>query len=149
VVRWRALPSAVGGLRYSVLIDGSTIRSDLLRHRLRLPAGLDNGVLRTQVLATDLLGQQVLSPAATLRVDGQAPVVKVGLRRGAVTVRLHDRGSGLDGKATKVAFGDGSVAHRGGSFRHAYDRPGSYRILVRARDRAGNRVARHFEVRVP
>jgi hypothetical protein len=101
-------------------------------------------------MATDGFGQQMLSPAVRLRVDGQPPLIAVGVSRGRglATVRLHDPDSGLSAGSTLVDFGDGSRAHGGSKFHHVYKRPGRYTIAVRARDRAGNRVARRFEAAV-
>jgi hypothetical protein len=149
-LRWQAAESTVGGVRYSVLIDGRTIKGGLRRRVFRpRPAQLGNGLLRTQILATDGSGQQLLSGAAKLRVDGQRPVAKVRARQGGEAVlRLADSGSGLDAKASRVSFGDGERARGGSRFAHAYRRPGRYTIVVRARDRVGNRLWRRFPVRI-
>ena len=150
-LRWQAAPSAVGGLTYSVLVDGRPVKSGLRRRVLHpRPALLGNGLLRVQVLATDGLGQQLLSKAAKLRVDGQRPAVRVRVLSGhRVAVRVSDGGSGVAGKATRVSFGDGERAHGGAGFVHSYRRPDRYTIAVRARDRVGNGTARRFQVRVP
>jgi hypothetical protein len=150
-LRWQAAPSAVGGLSYSVLVDGRPIESGLRRRVLHpRPALLGNGVLRVQVLATDGLGQQLLSKAAKLRIDGQRPAVRVRLLSGRrVAVRVGDSGSGIDERATKIEFGDGERAHGGARFVHPYGRPGRYEVVVRADDKAGNRTVRRFGVRVP
>lgn len=150
-LRWQAAPSAVGGLSYSVLVDGRAIGSGLRRRALHpRPVLLGNGVLRVQVLATDQFGQQLLSKPAKLRVDGQRPTVGVRVLSGhRVGVRVSDGGSGVEGKATSVSFGDGERARGGARFVHHYRRPGHYTIAVRARDEAGNRTARRFQVRVP
>jgi hypothetical protein len=101
------------------------------------------------VLATDGLGQQLLSAPAALRVDGLSPLARVRVRGGRrVTVRVADADSGLRPKATAVEFGDGDTERGGAAFDHVYPRAGLFRISVRARDAAGNRTARRFEVRV-
>ncbi|HSR93967.1 MAG TPA: PKD domain-containing protein, partial [Solirubrobacterales bacterium] len=149
-LRWQAAPSTVGGLRYSVLVDGRLVEDGLGRRAFHpRPAQLGSGVLKVQVLATDGSGQQLLSKSVKLRVDGQRPGVEVGERHGRVTVRVHDSGSGLKASATKVSFGDGERAHGKSKFVHSYGRPGRYAIVVRAGDVAGNRTWRRFEVRVP
>jgi hypothetical protein len=146
---WEAAPSAVGGLTYAVLVNGRAVKSGLRRRRFRpRPVQLGDGVLRTQVLATDALGQQVLSAVARLRVDAAPPTVRVSVRRGRVKVRVRDEQSGVEGKATRVSFGDGERDRGGSAFSHGYARPGRYRVLVWASDRVGNRVERGFEVRV-
>lgn len=147
-LRWQAAKSAVGGLVYSVLLDGRVVKG-ALRRRSYLPqrAQLGNGVRRVQVMATDGLGEQMISSAVKLRVDGRAPqvAVKVGRAGGLAKVRLRDPDSGLSAASTSVSFGDGARARSGSRFHHAYAHPGRYTIAVRARDRAGNRVARRFE----
>lgn len=147
-LRWQAAKSAVGGLTYSVLIEGTVVKAGLRRRAyLPRPAVLGNGVRRVQAMATDALGEQVISPAVKLRVDGQAPGVELKVRRarGVATVRLRDPDSGLRAKSTLVDFGDGTRVGAGSKLRHAYEHPGRYTIRVRARDRVGNRVSRRFE----
>lgn len=148
-LRWEAAPSAVGGLTYAVLVDGRLVKRGLRRRRFRPgPAQLGNGVLRARVLATDGLGQQLLSGAAKLRVDGEPPVARLRLRHGSLSVRLSDPDSGLDRKSTAVSFGDGARERGGASFRHRYAASGRYRVLVRARDEVGNLLQRSYLVRV-
>ena len=149
VLTWEAPKSAVGGLRYAVLIDGGTVRQGISRRRAHVPAvRLGNGVLRAQVLATDALGQQVTSATTKLRVDGQPPLVSVRVHGAKVRVRLRDRGSGVDPKATRISFGDGTTRRHGSGAADVYAGPGRYRIVVRGADKVGNRVYRSFEVRV-
>lgn len=149
-LRWRPAQSTVGGVRYSVLIDGRKIKGDLRRRRFHPPPGqLGNGVLEAQILATDGSGQQVLSSAAKLRIDGEAPRVGVRVEHGGTAVvKLTDFGSGVDTRASRIDFGDGEHAGRGSRFSHAYQRPGRYTIVVRSRDRAKNRLWRRFQVRI-
>jgi hypothetical protein len=150
-LRWGAPASAAGSLSYAVLINGRAAKRGLSRLRYRPgPALLGSGVLQVRVLATDRLGQQMLSKAAKMRVDGRPPSAAIRVRkaRGAVSVRLRDPDSGVRAGSTSVSFGDGARAHGGASFHHAYKRPGSYTIAVRAADRVGNRLARRFEVTV-
>lgn len=151
-LRWEAAQTAVGNLTYSVLLDGQTLRQGLRRRRFHpRPALLGNGRSSLRVLATDSLGQQVLSSPVRLQVDGERPEIALNgpNAAGRVSVRLRDRDSGLRPKATRIDFGDGTRVRGGAGSRHAYERPGSYTIAVRGSDRAGNRIARRFEVRVP
>jgi len=148
-VSWEAPQSAVGALRYSVLVAGRTVRRGLRRRVFRPgPSQLGEGILRTQVLATDALGQQLLSGPVRLRVDGEPPEVAVRVARDRVSVRLADRGSGLALKGIRVSFGDGARGNGSSHLVHAYAGPGKYRVRVRARDEVGNRVFRQFEVRI-
>ena len=147
-LRWEVAKSAVGGITYSVLIEGRVVKRGLVRRRYLPPrALLGSGVRQVQAMATDGLGEQVLSPAVKLRVDAQPPRVTVVLkpRRGLATIKLRDPDSGLDPAATSVEFGDGERARKGAKFHHRYARAGRYAIVVRARDRVGNRVKRRFE----
>lgn len=146
-LRWEAAPSAVGGLTYAVLVNGRTVKSGLRRRNFRpRPVQLGDGVLQLRVLATDLLGQQAISPAAKLRIDAEPPTVRVTARGDRVEVRLHDGQSGVEAMATRVGFGDGDSERRGSAFSHSYARPGRYRVVVQASDAVGNRVKRAFEV---
>jgi hypothetical protein len=149
-LRWEKAQSAVGGVTYGLVIDGHLVRAGLKRLRYRpRPALLGTGVLSAQVLATDSLGQQQLSAPAKLRVDGAPPRAAVEAKGGdEVVVRVTDLGSGLDGKATRVRFGDGQSDRGGAKFHHVYARPGTYTVSVRAADRVGNRYWHRFRVRI-
>ncbi len=168
-VHWEEAESAIPPLRYSVLVGGRVVERDLKRRFYRPPAAqLGNGAKTVRVLATDGLGQQVLSKGAKLKVDGEPPIVKVKAesKRGRVSISVSDPDSGLKGKRPPIAtFGDGTPAsrlvpsaHRGGHHRgaktppfrigHQYEGGGRFSIVVRARDKVGNKVVRHFEVRV-
>ena len=150
-LRWQRPRSTVGGLRYSVLVGGRIVKRGLRRRTYRPPrAALGNGLRRVRVLAADAFGQEVLSGSVKLRVDGEPPIVRVKPRpaRGAVAVRIRDSHSGLKAKADKVKFGDGSSERGGSKFHHLYESRGRYTLVVRARDRAGNRVVRRFQMRL-
>jgi PKD domain len=151
-LRWQAAASAVGGITYAVLLDGRTVKQGLRRRVFHpRPGMLGNGRVGARVMATDALGQQVLSKQVKLLVDGEPPLVRVEgpNRAGRVAVRVHDADSGARAKATSVRFGDGVTVRGKTRARHVYVRPGRYEIVVRARDRVGNRATRRFEVRVP
>jgi hypothetical protein len=150
MLRWEAAKSAVGGLTYAVLLGGQAVKKGLHRNRVRLrPALLGSGVTRARVLATDVLGQQILSKPVKLQVDGQRPIVTVSDQGKGVVVRVRDPDSGLAAKATRVDFGDGAHARGGGRFHHSFTSAGRYAIVVHARDKVGNRVARRFAVKAP
>lgn len=150
-LKWQQASSTVGGVTYTVLLGGRTIMQGLHRRAFHpRPALLGTGRMEARVLATDAFGQQVVSKPVKLLVDGEPPIVRIKgpNRGGAVTVQVRDSDSGVDVKATKVRFGDGSSLHGGSRFRHVYGRAGRYEVVVRARDRVGNRTTRRFEVRV-
>jgi hypothetical protein len=149
-LHWEAPTSAVGGLTYAVFLNGRKIKGGLRRRVFHpRPAQLGSGSLRTQVLATDALGEQMLSKVARLRVDSEPPMALVRVRSGKANVALRDADSGVKAKATVVSFGDGTRVRHGSRLHHRYRGSGHYRIAVRARDRAGNWLRRTFEVSVP
>ena len=147
-LRWHPAPSAVGGITYGVVLDGRLIKSGLTARRYRpRPALLGSGVRRLQVLATDALGGQLLSRKTTLRVDSEPPTASVKAKGRRALVLLRDPNSGV--RAAVCRFGDGSKRVRGRrSCHHTYERPGSYTITVRERDKAGNRIARLLRVKI-
>lgn len=150
-VHWSAPSSAVGGLEYGLLLNGRIVRSGLRRLRFTPPsAQLYDGVGRVQVVATDRLGEEVLSRSAKMRVDSQPPKLQIHVRRrrGIVRIKLKDTQSGLLPKGTKISFGDGTKARRGGAFTHHYKQPGTYRIRLRAEDRVHNALVQRVSVTV-
>jgi hypothetical protein len=148
-IRWSATPSGVGGLTYSLLIDGSAVRSGLTQRRMTpRPSMLASGTNRVMVVATDRLGGDVVSGPVKLRVDSQPPrlQVKVDKKRGVVSLSLEDAQSGIRGGATRISFGDGSHTRGGARFHHRYERPGRYLVRVLASDRVHNRLVQQFRV---
>jgi hypothetical protein len=149
-VDWEAPAEAFGSTTYSVLVDGRVRASGLHGSSLRLnPRALGDGVHQVQVLATDSLGQQTMTPDAALKVDANPPDVtlrRLGAR--GVAVRVFDRASGAIARDTSISFGDGSRAKHRLTARHTYATGGAYTITVRSRDRVGNRLDVHLRVRV-
>lgn len=149
---WQRSESNSGRVTYAVLVGGRTAKKGLRRRQYHPPAVLlGTGRTTAQVLATDALGQQVLSKKVELKIDGEAPLVRLAGPNpgGVVALRLRDPDSGVVGKRVSASFGDGSRESGGVRFVHRYERPGRYKVVVKARDRAGNWVLRRFEVRVP
>jgi hypothetical protein len=91
-----------------------------------------------------------MSKPAKLRVDSQPPHLQVHLQRrlGVVRVRLSDAQSGLRRGATRIAFGDGARKRSGAKFTHLYPGPGTYKIRLRAEDKAGNILVQRLRVSV-
>jgi hypothetical protein len=148
---WSPPPSAVGGLSYALVLDGRVVRSRITGHRFTpSPALLGSGVRKVRVIATDGLGGEVISSPMKLRVDGQAPTVRLQVKRGAgdVALKFQDAQSGLAGGSIRASFGDGSRARGHAVLRHHYAQAGTYTIGLRARDRVGNRRTRKLEVTV-
>jgi hypothetical protein len=149
-LRWGAPRTTVGGLRYSVLVDGQAIGTNLSKRTYRpKPAQLGNGTIPVSILATDALGQQQLTEPAKLRVDGLPPEVKATVgKKGLLRVLVTDPDSGVRPASTSVRFGDGEGDRRAAKFKHTYESPGRYTVVVRASDKVGNRVVRRFRVNV-
>jgi hypothetical protein len=149
-VSWEAPSEAFGRTTYSVLVDGHVRAHGLSGSSLRLDArALGDGVHQVQVLATDSLGQQTMTPQAALKVDANPPAVAVhrlGARR--VSVRVFDRASGALARDTSISFGDGAHAIHRLTARHTYAAGGTYTITVRSRDRVGNTLDVHLRVQV-
>ena len=135
-------------MRYTVSVGKRVLARDLDRTSLRFRTKrLKDGRLDVKVTARDRLGQRVSSTEACLRLDRKPPRVSaaaLGKRR--VRIRI------VDGKRPRVAgparsrisFGDGKRG-RGTRVVHSYKRPGVYKLVVTARDRAGNRKRRGGE----
>jgi hypothetical protein len=144
-VSWDAARNALSAVRYAVTVDGVEIAGGLGARSMRVPAALvGDGRHELRVIAVDRFGQETQSLPATLRIDRRPPRIKVrrrGSRGVRVTVSDGSRGrvAGVAGSRTSVAFGDGR-RRRGSRARHTYRRPGRYRVVVRTRDRAGNRA---------
>jgi hypothetical protein len=150
-VAWEAAPDAVAGVTYAVYVDGRQRIGGLTGFATRLrAAGLGDGVHKVQVLATDASGQGEMSGTSTLRVDANAPIVRIGLlyRGRGVRVVVSDRASGVDAHATVVSFGDGHTTRRRDTVAHRYRRAGTYAIVAQVRDRVGNHATVHLWVKV-
>lgn len=150
-LRWGVAASISEPITYGVMVDGRMVKQGLKRRLFRpRPAVLGSGVRSLRVVATDALGQQQMTKPLKLRVDGQAPVATAHLEKAdrRLTLKVRDADSGLVAKATRVDFGDGSFARGGSRNVHTYQARGSYEVHVRARDHAGNRLNRTFEVKV-
>jgi hypothetical protein len=141
VVSWDEAQSANGPLRYEVVLDGRVQATPAGALSMRLdPRRLGAGAHQVQVLATDIDGQAVLSPPATLLVDAQPPRVRIARTRNGrgVAVRITDVGPGVAARTVSVRFGDGRGGARRTRFRHIYARAGVYTVIVRVADRLGN-----------
>jgi len=149
-IEWTQAPEAFGASSYAVEVDGRVVRRGLTGLSLRLsPRGLGDGVHQVQVLATDSLGQQTLTPPAELKVDASPPQVSVRrLGGGGVRVRVFSRASGAVARDTSIAWGDGARARGRLTASHSYARAGTYTIVIHSRDHVGNVLAAHMRVQV-
>lgn len=150
-ISWNAASEASGPTTYSIALDGQIRQRGLARLSARLgSSGLGDGIHHVQVLATDDLGQQTMTPAATLKIDADPPEVNVRrLRDRQVRVRVFDPDSGALARYTSINFGDGTRTV-GDKLRatHMYTRAGIYVIVVHDRDAVGNRGLARLRVKV-
>lgn len=141
LISWEGANSADGPLSYAVILDGRRLAVAPGRRQLRIdPRGLADGAHSIRLLAVDAFGDSTLTPPARLRVDSRPPVVKIARAAGSgqtVTIRISDAGPGVAAGAVSISFGDGTRGHGRARVRHRYARPGSYRVIVRARDKLG------------
>ncbi len=176
-IHWAAAINAIGRLTYSVSVDDEPVGKPTKRLFARLRSGqIGDGRHRIQVFAIDEAGQETGSRNAVLLVDRQPPKVRLVRRGKRVAVVVTDGArretSGVKGSALRIGFGDGSGGSKGKggattisraprkqggkrkskavvkTVRHAYGKPGSYRVAVSARDRAGNVTQFERKVRV-
>jgi hypothetical protein len=149
-ISWEPPAEAFGATTYALVIDGQIRETGLSGTSVRIdPRGLGDGVHAVQVLATDSLGQQTMTPAAELKVDATPPRVSVrSLTHDTVRVRVYSHASGAVASATSIAFGDGTHARGKLSARHTYAHPGRYELTVQSRDHVGNRLDARIWVQV-
>ncbi|HTE62374.1 MAG TPA: hypothetical protein VK631_18610, partial [Solirubrobacteraceae bacterium] len=155
-LRWDRPEHAIGSVRYAVTLDDDTVAENLKGDRFTLPKkALSNGVAVVQVVAEDDGGQETTSFPGELQVDGRAPRVRLSQRGRTLTVRLTDgthkrRVSGVDASTVRISWGDGSKPGRGKKkLARTFTRGGRFRVLVTARDKAGNRARVARTVVVP
>jgi hypothetical protein len=155
-LRWERAIDALGPVDYRVVLGKRTL-GDTANLHLNVKRGrIRDGVHRVRVTAIDDSGQATASRPDTLRLDRRPPRARLR-RRGGSSVILtsvdgpRKRTSGPAGSGNLVRWGDGTKT-RGSArrpLRHTYRQPGSYRIAVTLRDRAGNETVRRLRVTIP
>ncbi len=153
-IAWDHALSAIGGVTYSVSVDDEPVADGLRGLRTRLTRDdVQDGRHRVQIFAMDSAGQETGSLTGRLLVDRTRPRVRLVRRGRTLTVKVGDgrrrAGSGLRRRSVRVSFGDGRRRARVARARNSYAGPGTYRVVVRARDRAGNRVVVRRRVSIP
>jgi hypothetical protein len=155
-VTWDRAHTSSGAVTYAVQVDGEDVVSGLRGLKTTLSAkAVGDGSHELTVVATDGSEQTTTSVAGRLQVDRTAPRAKVAVarRRGrpqrAVTVTVSDGARRQSAGVASVAirWGDGGTG-RGAKARHAYRRPGTYRVRIVARDKIGNKRTVVRKVRV-
>jgi hypothetical protein len=154
VLSWSPAGGRWGPDHYTVIVDGVQI-GQTTATSIRVPTALTDGPHSWHLTVVNPAGVTGGSGVARVFVDTVAPTLTVkvsGVRhvRSTLTLTLRYRDlppAGLPaGDASGVAtltirWGDGTIVHlKAGAHRtkHAYRRPGRYRITVVATDRAGN-----------
>jgi hypothetical protein len=151
VISWQPAISANGPLSYQLVLDGRPLAVPSGRFTQRLDSRrLGPGKHRVQVLATDIDGQAMLSPASALKTDGAPPTVSIKRTRhgSAVSVRLSDSGVGIAKRSVTVSFGDGSKAGGRARLGHRYAHGGVFQVTIHARDKLGNQLVTQRPVSV-
>jgi hypothetical protein len=164
-IAWDHSNNAIGRVRYSVSVDDEPVVESGKRLSAHLsPDDVDDGRHRIQIFAIDDAGQETGSRLGVLKVDRTPPRVELRRRGRRLTVVVSDgprrSSSGLRRGSVRVSFGGpgGARASAGQRRRtnrgrgkgkakpvtvrttHTYERGGRYSLVVRARDRAGNRT---------
>ena len=152
-ITWAAAGDAMAPVTYAVELDGRIVAERLSQLSYRPdPSELGDGTYKIRVIVTDSSGQQRATAPATLRVDGSAPEATLRVRRRRLTVALSDgtkhTTSGVSSSSTTISFGDGRRREGATRVAHVYRRPGTYRVVVQTRDRAGNRIREVRKVHV-
>lgn len=150
-ISWEPAGDIGADVHYSVYVDGRPRLTGLHSLSAELATRhLGDGRHRLQILARDAAGQVTRSAVEGLAIDTTPPYVRVRPLAGGrgVRVLVSDRASGVDARATRVAFGDSAHAAGRATAAHVYRRPGRYTLTVRVRDRAGNRALVRLRVSV-
>jgi hypothetical protein len=162
-IGWSEAENGIGGLRYSVSVDDETIGKRTTHLHALIPSKrIGEGVHRLQIFAIDDSGQETGSRKALLRIDREKPRVRLRQHGSRLMVIVTDNASGFKRGGVKAAFGGGrarasaTASRRHGGKRrnrpvvvhHTFSSPGAYRLVVVARDRAGNKVTFRRRVRV-
>jgi hypothetical protein len=149
---WERPPEAFGPLTYSVTVDDEVVADELKVRRFVLgPRDLTNGVHDVKVVARDGAEQETTSNPSDVRIDRAAPRLVVRRLRGRrlrldVTDGRRGQVSGVVASATRITLGRRTVRRRTRVIRRVGR--GTWLVVVRTRDRVGNRATIRRRVRV-
>ena len=142
---WGRSLNLFGGTKYTVLVDGKPITETGANVFVPAPGQIPDGNHTWQIQISDRRGQTVVSRTRRLRVDNTPPRVTASYRKRGRVLTVKARASDSRGRLKAgmsrvlVDFGDRKflrLGRRGVSKR--YSRGGSYRVRVKAIDKAGN-----------
>jgi hypothetical protein len=155
---WSASFGLWGPTRYQVRVDG-TLVGETTAQAFALTTPLVGPTHHWQVTAVDIRGQTRRSRTRLLRVDSLSPRISVGYKRTKRVVNVSVRARDIGGAGTRssgiasvvISWGDATKRAGGTSrvkARHRYARPGTYRLEITARDKAGNVTVKRRAVTV-
>ncbi len=154
VFSWSGAREDWGPVDYQVELDGQPL-GQTEATSLANTTPLIDGPHTWQVTAANLADGQTSGAPATVWVDTTPPRLRVAFSgrpyagepisaevSAADAPDPQEPGARASGIGTvRVRWGDGASSSNSGSHAHVYAKPGLYRVLVRATDRAGNSVS--------
>ncbi|MDW5596074.1 hypothetical protein VSS74_17135 [Conexibacter stalactiti] len=156
LVTWDPAPPGFRPRSYTLELDGRAVaRTTRFGYRFREGA-LADGAHEVRVVATNAVGEASATDPRPLRTDRVAPtaIARVDRRGRRVVVTIDDgrRGTvaGPAPQSSSIVWGDGRRDDDVSARRaHSYRRAGTYRLVVRALDAAGNLDTIRLTVRAP
>lgn len=151
---WGSSLNLFGGTKYTVVLDGKPIGETGQLELVPAPGVVTDGTHRWQLQITDRRGQTVSSKTRLLRVDNTPPTVSFSVKRSKRKVTVTARGGDPNGGAPSglgrllVDWGDGKLLPFTSKISKTYGRSGTYRIRVKAVDKALNEAVATRTVRV-
>jgi hypothetical protein len=151
---WGNSLNLFGGTKYTVILNGRPIGETTQNELVPLPGAIPDGTHRWQVQITDRRGQTVRSRTRVLRVDNTPPTLRFGVSRKGRMVTVSARAADSRGRLKSglrrilVDWGDGKLVPMKRRLSKRYGRSGTYRIRVKAVDKAGNETVQTRRVRV-
>ena len=142
---WGNSLNLFGGTKYTVIVDGKPVGETGQNNLIPQPGQIPDGEHTWQIQIADRRGQSVVSRTRRLRVDNTPPTLRVSMRKRGRVLTVTGRGGDPAGALPSglgrvlVDFGDGElVPTRRGKASKRFSRSGSFRIRVKAVDKAGN-----------
>lgn len=152
-LKWRPAADLWGAQRFRVIVDG-VVAGETEHSFLKLKDPLTDGPHTWSVVAIDRRGQENPMGTRRLRVDGTRPKLRVrltGKRKAGMAIKVSARASdGFGGYGlsyVEVDWGDRSPRFRGVRGQHRYRR-GTYKLAVKAVDKARNVTRRVYTLRI-
>ncbi len=155
-LEWASGTDLWGPQTFKVILDGVEVATTQGLSYVP-PAPLAPGVHRWRVISVDRRGQQgvmkrlqsfvvdVRAPAVTLRISGARSAGRA--RTARVSARDAAGGSGVD-RVLISTDGGRRFTRMGKAFTFRYPRAGSYTVVVRVRDKAGNETRKQSRLRI-